>query len=162
MGHRTPGDVRSAFTGRFADAARDIDARDQIMLGLPPDRRPEALALAKELGFTFYVFCAGVDWPEAERMEVLDQVFDPHALLRLTLRYDLPRTKPVLPSGTGVYAGANWYERETYELFGIGFTGHPRLSRLFLPDWFEGHPLRKDFELEARVEKPWPGASFEG
>jgi NADH-quinone oxidoreductase subunit C len=56
-----------------------------------------------------------------------------------------------------VYAGANWHEREAYEMFGIDFTGHPQLTKLYLPDGFEGHPLRKSYPLLAREVKPWPG-----
>ena len=56
-----------------------------------------------------------------------------------------------------VYAGANWHERETHEMFGIGFDGHPDLRNIYLPDEFEGYPLRKDFPLLARMVKPWPG-----
>ena len=56
-----------------------------------------------------------------------------------------------------VYAGANWHERETQEMFGIAFAGHPDLRHMYLPGDFEGYPLRKDFPLLARMVKPWPG-----
>ena len=56
-----------------------------------------------------------------------------------------------------VYAGANWHERETHEMFGISFAGHPDLRNMYLPTEFEGYPLRKDFPLLARMVKPWPG-----
>ena len=56
-----------------------------------------------------------------------------------------------------MYAGANWHERETHEMFGIEFTGHPDLRNMYLPTEFEGYPLRKDFPLLARMVKPWPG-----
>ena len=56
-----------------------------------------------------------------------------------------------------VYAGANWHERETHEMFGIHFAGHPDLRNMYLPTDFEGYPLRKDFPLLARIVKPWPG-----
>ena len=67
-----------------------------------------------------------------------------------------------LASVTGVYRGAAWHERETFEMFGIEFTGHEGLKPLLLPDGFEGHPLRKDFVLAARVAKAWPGAKEPG
>ena len=76
---------------------------------------------------------------------------------RLLLRTTVPHEAPVLPSAVDVYAGAAWHERETHEMFGVDFTGHPGLDRLLLPDSFEGHPLRKDFPLLARMVKPWPG-----
>ena len=56
-----------------------------------------------------------------------------------------------------VYAGANWHEREAWEMFGITFTGHPGLRHIYLPGEFEGNPLRKDYPLLARRVKPWPG-----
>jgi NADH-quinone oxidoreductase subunit C len=70
--------------------------------------------------------------------------------------------RATLDSATGVYRGAAWHERETFEMFGIEFTGHPDLKPLLLPDGFEGHPLRKDFVLAARVAKAWPGAKEPG
>ncbi|HZP51562.1 NADH-quinone oxidoreductase subunit C, partial [Actinocrinis sp.] len=60
------------------------------------------------------------------------------------------------------YRGANWHERETFEMFGVVFTGHPDLKPLLLPDGFEGHPLRKEFILASRVVKAWPGAKEPG
>jgi len=80
----------------------------------------------------------------------------------LLVRTRVPRVDPVLPSAVGIYRGANWHERETYEMFGVIFEGHPNLVPLLLPDGFEGHPLRKDFVLAARVAKVWPGAKEPG
>jgi NADH-quinone oxidoreductase subunit C len=82
-----------------------------------------------------------------------------HHLLVRTL---LPREDPVLPTATGVFRGAGWPERETHEMFGVVFTGHPRLAPLLLPDGFEGHPLRKEFPLAARAAQEWPGAKEPG
>ena len=62
-----------------------------------------------------------------------------------------------LDSLVPIYAGAAWHERETAEMFGIDFRGHPNLINLYLPQEFEGHPLRKSFALGARAAKPWPG-----
>jgi NADH-quinone oxidoreductase subunit C len=61
-----------------------------------------------------------------------------------------------------VFAGASWHERETFEMFGLVFDGHPHLVPLLLPDGFEGHPLRKSFVLAARAAKAWPGAKEPG
>jgi NADH-quinone oxidoreductase subunit C len=80
----------------------------------------------------------------------------------LLVRTLVPRDKPVLATLTELYAGANWHERETYEMFGITFEGHPNLIPLLLPDGFEGNPLRKEFVLASRVAKPWPGAKEPG
>ncbi|WP_405586091.1 NADH-quinone oxidoreductase subunit C [Streptomyces sp. NBC_01190] len=84
------------------------------------------------------------------------------AVRKLLLRTTVPYEAAELPTATGVYAGAGWHERETYEMFGVAFAGHPHLAPLLLPDEFEGHPLRKDFVLAARVAKAWPGAKEPG
>ena len=81
---------------------------------------------------------------------------------RVLLRTRIPRNAAALPTATGVFAGAGWHERETHEMFGIDFTGHPHMETLLLPDGFEGHPLRKEFVLAARVAKAWPGAKEPG
>ena len=78
----------------------------------------------------------------------------PHALM---LKADVPEDTLAIDSWTPVYAGADWHERETWEMFGITVLGHPDLRHIYLPTEFEGHPLRKDFPLLARVVKPWPG-----
>jgi NADH-quinone oxidoreductase subunit C len=80
----------------------------------------------------------------------------------LLVKTRVPRDQAELPSATTVYRGANWHERETFEMFGVVFTGHPDLKPLLLPDGFEGHPLRKDFILASRVAKAWPGAKEPG
>lgn len=161
---RTFEDVEGALRERLGpDAVEEATTNHgQLVVRIPAERRPDVLGELKALGFTYYVFCGGVDWPDEGLFEVLDQVGDVGSGRRIVIRSRIPRDAPRIPSASGVYAGANWHERETWELFGIVFGGHPRLSRLLLPDWQEGFPLRKDFELDARVEKPWPGGFFEG
>ena len=71
----------------------------------------------------------------------------------------LPADEIVLPTISDIYPTANWHERETTEMFGVTFEGHPLPVTLLLPEPFEGHPLRKDFPLMSREAKPWPGAA---
>jgi NADH:ubiquinone oxidoreductase subunit C len=80
----------------------------------------------------------------------------------LQVRAVVPREGGHLPTVSDLWAGANWHERETAELFGVGFDGHPNLAKLLLPEEFEGHPLRKEFALLTREAKPWPGAKEPG
>jgi NADH-quinone oxidoreductase subunit C len=100
---------------------------------------------------------------------MLARVYSPRRKVGINLKTDVPDDL-VVESWVSNYAGANWHERETWEMFGITFAGHPGLSNMYLPSGFEGHPLRKDFHLLARIVKPWPGivdvepmpAAFEG
>jgi NADH-quinone oxidoreductase subunit C len=75
----------------------------------------------------------------------------------VTLKVDIDEADPHLDTWIPVYAGADWHERETWEMYGITFDGHPYLRHIYLPSGFEGHPQRKDFPLLARLVKPWPG-----
>jgi NADH-quinone oxidoreductase subunit C len=76
---------------------------------------------------------------------------------RVVLKTDVDEHDPRVESWVSIYPGADWHERETWEMYGIVFDGHPALRHLYLPFEFEGHPLRKDFPLLAREVKPWPG-----
>jgi NADH-quinone oxidoreductase subunit C len=94
------------------------------------------------------------------RFQVLARVADPQRHVGVTVKADVAddgRGSMTVDSWHAVYAGANWHERETHEMFGIGFNGHPDLRNMYLPSGFEGYPLRKDFPLLARIVKPWPG-----
>ena len=75
----------------------------------------------------------------------------------VVLKADLDEHDPRVASIERIYPGANWLEREAWEMYGFGFDGHPDLKHIYLPGAFEGHPLRKDFPLLAREVKPWPG-----
>lgn len=75
----------------------------------------------------------------------------------IVIKADLDETAPTVPTISKVFAGADWHEREAWEMFGFDFTGHPNLVHIYLPGAFEGFPLRKDFPLLAREVKPWPG-----
>lgn len=90
----------------------------------------------------------GVDWhPVEPRFEVVYLLYSIKDKQRLRLKCKLHGDDAEIDSVTGVWAGANWYERETFDLFGIKFTGHPNLTRIMMPDTWEGHPLRKDFPI---------------
>ncbi len=98
----------------------------------------------------------------ATRFQIVARVHNLSTLQGLTLKADIgdaDASAESLSIGTWTheYPGANWHEREVYEMYGISFEGHPGLRKLYLPGDFEGHPLRKDFPLLARIVKPWPG-----
>jgi NADH-quinone oxidoreductase subunit C len=91
------------------------------------------------------------------RFQTLLRLYDVDRKLGITLKADLDSDHPTIESLTTVIRGADWHERETWEMFGFEFVGHPGLRHLYLPMEFEGFPLRKDFPLLARAVKPWPG-----
>lgn len=98
----------------------------------------------------------------ATRMQVLGSVAKAGTDLRIFLKADLDDDDPRIGTWIHTYAGAAWHEREAHEMFGITFDGNDDLRHIYLPTDFEGHPLRKEFVLAARVAKPWPGAKEPG
>ncbi|MCP5071178.1 MAG: NADH-quinone oxidoreductase subunit C [bacterium] len=102
-----------------------------------------------ELAFESLQQMAGVDWPEEKRIRCSTTVWSFSRDRLLTFHVDLSRDNPRLPSLCGIWPAADWHERECWDLSGIIFEGHPDLRRIMLPDDWEGHPLRKDFEEKA-------------
>jgi NADH-quinone oxidoreductase subunit C len=160
----TPEEVAQRFVARFGDGVESEISYDTATVTIPSAQFAEAAAFAKTtrgLDLTYFDFLCGVD--EAEQgFGVVMHLYAPIHRHHVLLRTLVPRDNPVVPTSSGVYRGANWHERETWEMFGIVFAGHPNLVKLLLSDEFEGHPLRKDFQLASRVAKPWPGAKEPG
>lgn len=124
-----------------------------------------------EEGLVFFSWLTGIDW--SRQVEVGEGVEDPESLDE---RYEvmcrlssvetnaaahfvaaLPKDDPAIDSVVPLFAGAEWHEREARDMFGIEFRGNPNPVNIYLPDEFEGHPLRKSFRLLTRDVKPWPG-----
>ncbi len=104
------------------------------------------------LGFINLIDVCGVDYPSREkRFDVVYHLLSPRQNVRIRVKVMTDEDTPV-PSITSVYPGADWFEREAYDLYGITFTGHPDLRRLLTDYGFEGHPMRKDFPLTGFVE----------
>jgi NADH-quinone oxidoreductase subunit C len=112
-------------------------------------------------GYDFFDWLSAYD-DAAAGLAVVVRVWSVSGRSGVLLRTRVPREGGELPSLTEVWAGAAWHERETREMFGIDFIGHPDPGPLLLPDGFEGHPLRKEFVLASRVAKAWPGAKEPG
>jgi NADH-quinone oxidoreductase subunit C len=102
--------------------------------------------------FISFVDVCGADYPAREfRFDVVYHFLSPHLNHRIRVKLQADDQTPV-PSITGVFAGADWFERETYDLYGVLFSGHPDLRRILTDYGFDGHPLRKDFPLTGFVE----------
>ncbi|MFC3576856.1 NADH-quinone oxidoreductase subunit C [Streptomyces yaanensis] len=146
----------------FGPEATAEESYDVLTVDVPPTGWTAALRVARDdLGCTYFDWLSAVDEP-GTGLRVSAHVVALSPVRRLLVRTTVPHEAPVLPSAVDVYAGAAWHERETHEMFGVTFEGHPALDHLLLPDGFEGHPLRKDFVLAARVAKAWPGAKEPG
>jgi NADH-quinone oxidoreductase subunit C len=91
------------------------------------------------------------------RFQVFARLYNVVTHVGITLKADLDDTEPSVESLVPLFRGADWHEREAWEMYGFDFPGHPKLRHLYLPGEFEGYPLRKDFPLLARLVKPWPG-----
>jgi NADH-quinone oxidoreductase subunit C len=151
----------------------------------PEDWRRAGEHAKRALSCDYLSYVAGIDWQPAEklvdedsgdtstpaqptemtfgnvgssgRFQVIAHVQSTTKHWGITMKADVDAESPHLASWVPVYPGADWHERECWEMFGIVFDGHPSLRHLYLPAEFEGHPLRKDFPLLAREVKPWPG-----
>jgi len=103
-------------------------------------------------GFVNFTDICGVDWPQRpDRFDVVYHLLSPKQNLRIRIKVATGEAQPV-PSACAVYPGADWFEREAYDMYGILFTGHPDLRRILTDYGFEGYPLRKDFPTTGFVE----------
>ncbi len=130
----------------FPSAETSVSADGIRVLQLAPPGLTDGIRrLRDELGYVRFIDLTAVDDPEYEdrfELQYLLYSMDEHAWLRIKVRTD-----EVVPSITSVFAGADWYEREVYDLFGVRFDGHPNLTRIMMPDDWQGHPLRKDYPV---------------
>lgn len=162
-----------------------IKPGDDIWIRVSADTWRTTGETLKSIGYSYFCFLSAIDWmpspfgkgeddptePVTERdmtikqgyaggdtrFQVLARLTQPFTSLGINIKVDIDDALMAIDSWSEVFAGANWHERETHEMFGIGFNGHPDLRNMYLPTDFEGHPLRKDFPLLARIVKPWPG-----
>ncbi|MET9063505.1 NADH-quinone oxidoreductase subunit C [Streptosporangium sandarakinum] len=153
--------IRDALLARYGERVQVSESFGETTADVPPGDWTDLLEFARDRGYVFFDWLTGVDEPP-DAFSVVAHLYDPVTRAHLLPRTRVPRADPRLPSAVGVFRGADWHERETFEMFGVIFEGHPNLVPLLLPEGFEGHPLRKDFVLAARVAKAWPGAKEPG
>lgn len=153
--------VQAKLGDRVAEVAV---AFDQTVVRVERANAVEVARVLKEdpeLACDFFTFLSAVDYQD-EGFEVIAVLFSLKWRSTVVLKARLSAEDPRMPTLTGVFGGANWHEREAAEMFGITFEGHPNLVKLYLPEDFEGYPLRKSFRLASRTYKPWPGAKDPG
>ncbi len=151
--------MNAAPAHRLADvlgeSAAVTEAYGDVHVDVPPTAWLIALEAAHAQGLRFFDWLSAYE--DREGLAVVAHLAGAAPGDRLLLRTQLPLDGGSLPTATGLWAGAAWHERETWEMFGIDFAGHPRLEPLLLQPDFPGRPLRKDFVLASRVVKEWPG-----
>ena len=143
----------------FLDASISYDelnvtATPETILALLTFLRDDA-----RCGFISMIDICGVDWPQREkRFDVVYHLLSPKQNLRIRIKVAVADGESV-PSATAVYKGAEWFEREAWDMYGIPFSGHADLRRLLTDYGFEGHPLRKDFPTTGYVEVRYDDAA---
>jgi NADH-quinone oxidoreductase subunit C len=131
----------------FPEAEETDSATGQNVVRVDPTHLAALAQAARSAGFEMFVDLTAVDYRRQRpgpRFDVVIGLLSLQHNQRLRILVGVDGDVPTAPSITGVYPGANFYEREVYDLFGIEFAGHPDLTRIMLPDDWDGHPLRKD------------------
>ena len=149
---RLAGDAGATVSSAFGDVTITIPATDWVLT---------LTALRDKASLKFFDWLSAVDEGDGH-FTVFCHLYDPGTHHHILARTSLLPGEEQIGSVTSVFRGAAWHERETAEMFGIQFVGHPHPQRLLLSDEFVGHPLRKNFVLTARVSKSWPGAKEPG
>ena len=140
------------LSGRIGEA---VLAYGELTVPVEPGNLIEVATFLRDdprCQFISIIDISGADYPSrARRFDVVYHLLSPKQNVRIRLKVQADE-ETLVPSLTAVYPGADWYERETYDLYGVLFTGHPDLRRILTDYGFEGHPLRKDFPLTGFVE----------
>ncbi|MEA2506174.1 MAG: hypothetical protein QOH48_792 [Actinomycetota bacterium] len=163
-----PQDALARAKDVLGDLASEIKLNfDQLDVSCSRERLVEVIKALRDgpLQFRFFTFLSAVDRSElggegaGGGMEVLIHLYSQDCATHVNVHVPVDSSEPRCPTLTSIFAGANWHERETREMFGIDFEGHPQLVGLYLPEDFDGHPGLRSFKLPARsVVKEWPGA----
>ena len=148
MAERAVEKILAQFAEVFFEVRR---FRDEVTVYVPREHLATVCAFLKndaELRYNFLSDLTGNDWLDRDpRFEVIYQLYSLQHFTRLRLKVRVPEDDCTCPTVTGIWSTANWHERETFDMFGIVFDGHPDLRRILLPDEWVGHPLRQDYEI---------------
>ncbi len=144
--------IANRIREQFPDAVQDvIEFRGEVTVIVDRARIAEVATFCRDtdgLEFNMLSDLAGIDYyPDEPRFSVSYILYSLPLNHTLRLKVYAPGDDPVIPTVTGVWAGANWMEREVYDMFGVDFPGHPDLRRILMPFDWTGHPLRKDYPL---------------
>ena len=143
----TLNDVGRRIQEKFPDVQFVEIPGDPYVLVKPEHIADVCVFLKKtpELSFDYCSCVSGLD--DGQKMWVVYHLYSISRNHRAVIKVEVDRADPIVLSVAGLWKGANWHERETYDMYGIRFDGHPDLRRILLPEDWPGHPLRKDYEF---------------
>ncbi len=131
----------------------EIDKKETFIIKTPREFYLEVMQGLKALNFDLFLDLFGAHYPSRKELEVIVHLYSTYLIERIRVKCSLPEDNPVIPSIVSLWKGADWFERETYDMFGIRFEGHPNLKRILTPVWFEDFPLRKDFPFRGKERR---------
>jgi len=146
----TAQDIYDILKAQFGDAILEakLDGVPDPFISIQPEKIREVSEFAKNderLKFDYLMCLSGVDYKG--KLGVVYHLFSMTHRHKIVLKVQVPTDSPNVPSVESIWKAANWHEREAFDLYGIHFVGHPDLRRILLPYDWEGHPLRKDYEV---------------
>jgi NADH-quinone oxidoreductase subunit C len=146
-----PQDIHAALTARFGPAILEakLEGVHDPFMKIAPEALPEVARFLRDtdgMRFDLLMCLSGMDYTKG-RLGVVYHLNSMSLGHKITLKVDVPADNPHVPSVESVWKTANWHEREAYDMVGVIFDGHPDLRRMLLPEDWEGHPLRKDYQV---------------
>ena len=159
-----PNDIAEKIKEKFADQVVEVvEFRDQVSVIVKRDQILSILKFLHDdplLSLDHLQDLTAVDYSKKKeiRFEVVYNLYSIRHRHKVRIRAQVPENDTKIDSVVPIWSGANWHERECYDMFGITFTGHPDLRRILMPEDWEGFPLRKDYPLKGpEFDKDWPG-----
>ena len=148
----------AAISAKFPDAKPDPSPSNIAVMIIPlADFRPlmEFLKTDKAMDFDYPMCQTAVDWPEQNKITPIYHLYSMSQDHKLAIKCELDRNSPKIPTVSDLWAGCEWFERETYDMYGVEFENHPDLRRIMMTDDWVGFPLRKDYRDSRIVGKPF-------
>lgn len=147
----SPGEIGKELEQKFPGIVKVVQEAPDLVVETEKEKLVELLGFLKTapgLAFDFILFITAVD--RVDYLEVVYGLRSMQELHQIIVKVRVPADSPEVPSITALWPAADFDERETYDLFGVRFTGHPNLERILMPDDWEGHPLRKSYPVDKR------------
>ncbi len=167
MNQSDPQSFIDSLSSKFNNIVNEFDT---LKINVESSQWTETVSILKnDFGLTYFSWLSAIDWenevsvgdppkepvnPHFEIICCLSESIEGNLVLVST---KIEKENASIDSLVSIFAGSNWHEREAYEMFGIDFLNHPNLTKIYLPDGYEGNPMLKSFELISREVKPWPG-----